>query len=272
MNIDIDKVCDSVEEVCDDWNVGYSQPHRWDIWAGGSTDCSALTAWAYNQAGALPPFPRDSYTGNLRAYAAARGFETIPYYAGIALKAGDAVLSEQAGHVGIYIGQNRFCEAFISEQGTIDGAPGDQTGGETRTTSFTGHHLTRSNRWDWVLRPPALEAASIESGEETMRFIRSVQSGIVYAATPYDVSPIPSATLWGFLHRTYEGPSYEDFNDGEIGLIAADAAARKARVFGTPVTVNADINEQALASSLARMIPDTLAQSVADLLAERLKA
>ena len=105
-----------------------------------------------------------------------------------------------------------------------------------------------------------------------MRFIRSVQSGIVYAATPYDVSPIPSATLWGFLHRTYDGPSYEDFNDGEIGLIAADAASRKARVFGTPVTVNADIDEKALASSLAQMIPDTLAQSVADLLAERLKA
>ena len=59
MNIDIDKVCESVEQVCDAWNVGYSQPHRWDIWAGGSTDCSALTAWAYNQAGAIPPFPGD---------------------------------------------------------------------------------------------------------------------------------------------------------------------------------------------------------------------
>lgn len=57
-------------------NIGYSQPRRWNIWQGGTTDCSASTARAYNMTGLIAPFPEDlrTWTGTWRALAAERGF------------------------------------------------------------------------------------------------------------------------------------------------------------------------------------------------------
>lgn len=120
---------------------------------------------------------------------------------------------------------------------------------------------------------PHTPDASCEESETLMRFVRSVQTGTIYSVTPYDVSAIKSAALWGFMQRAYNTHTYEDLNDGEIGLLTADAAARRARVFGTRAEpVPADVDEEALAKSLAALIPDTLARNVVDLLAERLTA
>ncbi len=147
--------------LCDDMDVGYSQPGRWDIRDGGTTDCSAATAWAYNKAGISPPFPTDyrTWTGTWRSLAAARGFSVEEWYAGIDMGIGDLLLSEEAsggtGHIAMYTGGNAVREAWIAETGDIDGAPGDQTGGETRTVSYWGHPLTASGAWTHVLHAPS---------------------------------------------------------------------------------------------------------------------
>lgn len=151
-----------MRQICDHWNIGYSQPDRWNIAPGGNCDCSSACAGSYNLAGISPGFPADTYTGNLRPYSAARGFAVLDY-AGVGphpenLAIGDMLLSEAAsggtGHVAMVTGFNELSEAWISETGDIDGAPGDQTGGETRTVAFTDHPNTLSGTWTHLLRPP----------------------------------------------------------------------------------------------------------------------
>lgn len=157
--MDIHAVCARAAQICDDLNIGYSQPGRWNLYPGGSTDCSALVADAYNHGGATPQFPRDTWTGNLRAYAAERGFTVLDWTPPAALAPGDALLSEASsggvGHVAIYTGDDCLREAWISETGDIDGAPGDQTDAETRTVAYSTHPHTLSGAWTHILRPPS---------------------------------------------------------------------------------------------------------------------
>ena len=151
-----------MRKKCDYEYVGYSQYERLDIRDGGSMDCSSGCAHSYNVGGIQPPFPPDTYTGNFRAYAAERGFAILdysqvgPYPDNLAI--GDSLLSEAAsggvGHIAMVTGRDEISEAWISEIGDIYGEPGDQTGGETRTVSFTGHPYTTSGAWTHVLRPP----------------------------------------------------------------------------------------------------------------------
>lgn len=153
----------SMRRKCDVDDMGYSQPYRWATYPGGTMDCSSGCAHSYNEGGIQPPFPLDTYTGNFRAYAAERGFAVLdyaevgPYPDNLAV--GDSLLSEAAsggvGHIAMVTGYNEVSEAWIAETGDIDGAPGDQTGNETRTVSFTGHPYTAASVWTHVLRPPA---------------------------------------------------------------------------------------------------------------------
>lgn len=155
MTINTGAVCAAVAMACDDWTLGYSQPDRLNIQNGGNCDCSSLAAWAYNQGGAS--FAPNTSTHNMRARAAAQGFSVIPWHPGAGLLPGDALLSEAAsggvGHVAIYTGGDALREAWISETGDIDGAPGDQTGGETRTLAYSGHPYTTGGNWTHILRP-----------------------------------------------------------------------------------------------------------------------
>ncbi len=184
----------TMRQICDYDDIGYSQPGRWEIYPGGTTDCSAACASSYNSAGLAPEFPRDTYTGNLRPYSQERGFAVLdyaevgPYPDNLAV--GDMLLSEAAsggtGHVAMVTGHNELSEAWISETGDIDGAPGDQTGGETRTVTMTSHPLTLAGSWTHLLRPPAggddttptqttpTTNTTITTQEDTMYLIRTV--------------------------------------------------------------------------------------------------
>lgn len=157
MTINTGAVCAAVAMACDDWTLGYSQPDRLNIQNGGNCDCSSLAAWAYNQGGGA--FAPNTSTHNMRARAVAQGFSAIPWYPGSTLIPGDALLSEAAsggvGHVAIYTGGDALREAWISETGDIDGAPGDQTGGETRTVACSAHPYTTGGNWTHILRPPS---------------------------------------------------------------------------------------------------------------------
>lgn len=166
-------------QICDQEDVGYSQPDRrtWYAnadWAGHcsspqNADCSSLACGAIcyglHDAMGVPwghaalPEINDHWTGNMRAGLEARGFGEVPW-AGENLtpdggfKMGDIVLSAAneggVGHV-IVIVEDGYdpleSEAWIAEDGSIDGYLGDQTGQETRTVRYSTHPYTQRGAW-----------------------------------------------------------------------------------------------------------------------------
>lgn len=165
--------------ICDQENVGYSQPDRrtWYAnadWEGHvsspqNADCSSLVcgaicygihdtygaAWGH---AALPEI-NDHWTGNMRQGLEARGFNEVPWNdsdltpAG-GFRVGDVILSAAneggRGHVVIAVedgGDPLVSEAWIAEDGSIDGYLGDSTGQETRTVRYSGHPHTQAGAW-----------------------------------------------------------------------------------------------------------------------------
>lgn len=165
--------------ICDSENVGYSQPERrsWYAnadWAGHvsspqNADCSSLVCgaicyglhdtygvpWGHQ---ALLEI-NDHWTGNMRGGMELRGFSEVPWNdadltpAG-GFRVGDVILSAAneggVGHVCIAVedgGDPLVSEAWIAEDGSIDGYAGDTTGQETRTVRYSSHPHTRAGRW-----------------------------------------------------------------------------------------------------------------------------
>ena len=165
--------------ICDQENVGYSQPDRrtWYAnadWEGHvsspqNADCSSLVCGAicyglHDTFGvpwghaALPEI-NDHWTGNMRPGLEARGFNEVPWNdsdltpAG-GFRVGDVILSAAneggRGHVVIAVedgGDPLVSEAWIAEDGSIDGYLGDSTGQETRTVRYSGHPHTQAGAW-----------------------------------------------------------------------------------------------------------------------------
>ena len=165
--------------ICDVEPVGYSQPDRrtWFAnanWEGHvsspqNADCSSLAAGAvcygvHDTYGVPWGHPalleiNDFWTGNLRQGLEARGFDEVNWAdenltPDGGFKAGDIVLSAAneggVGHV-IVIVEDGYdpleSEAWIAEDGSIDGYLGDQTGSETRTARYSTHPHTQAGRW-----------------------------------------------------------------------------------------------------------------------------
>lgn len=165
--------------ICDQENVGYSQPDRrtWYAnadWEGHvsspqNADCSSLVCGAvcyglHDTYGvpwghaALPEI-NDHWTGNMRPGLESRGFNEVPWAdsdltpAG-GFRVGDVILSAAneggVGHVVIAVedgGDPLVSEAWIAEDGSIDGYLGDSTGQETRTVRYSSHPHTQSGAW-----------------------------------------------------------------------------------------------------------------------------
>lgn len=166
-------------QICDQEDVGYSQPDRrtWYAnadWAGHvsspqNADCSSLACGAvcyglHDTYGvpwghaALPEI-NDHWTGNMRPGLEARGFSEV-HWADENLtpdggfRTGDIVLSAAneggVGHVIVIVedGDDPLeSEAWIAEDGSIDGYLGDQTGQETRTARYSTHPYTQRGAW-----------------------------------------------------------------------------------------------------------------------------
>ena len=165
--------------ICDQENVGYSQPDRRTWYANANweghvsspqnADCSSLVcgaicygihdtygaAWGH---AALPEI-NDHWTGNMRPGLEARGFNEVPWNdsdltpAG-GFRVGDVILSAAneggRGHVVIAVedgGDPLVSEAWIAEDGSIDGYAGDTTGQETRTVRYSSHPHTQAGAW-----------------------------------------------------------------------------------------------------------------------------
>lgn len=214
-------------------DVGYSQPDRWTWydncdWNGWllrspqNADCSSLVAGCYNIAAhhewgepfTAGYFPRTTWTGSIREECAKRNFADISgswtgnvpdggWYTG------DIVLSEAAsggrGHVAIIInggsGESSdgalLAEAWIAEDGSIDGYLGDQTGSEVRIVEYASHPYTRNASWTHALRRRDVQSPLTGGGSAQLQTTPQSQSRSSSSsrASGYQLSPIQAAAL-----------------------------------------------------------------------------
>lgn len=216
-------------------DVGYSQPNRWSIralsgqsapGARAEADCSSMVATAADDVGL--PTGGATYTGDMRSALVSAGWGCLPWAAtggdSANLYTGDVLLSEAAsggvGHVAVYVGEDRICEAWIDGTGDIGGSawgdgPGD-SGGETRCVSFYAHPYTARGLWTHVLRPPEDPTTSASTPEG---------AGSAPAPTPEIESEnttmhlISTTTPWGtsayaLVHDSIGGARAVDNSDG----------------------------------------------------------
>lgn len=102
--------------------------------------------------------------------------------------------------------------------------------------------------------------------EDTVHFIRSRQTSTIYAVTPTDVTAVTSAKVWSDMVKAYGlTDDYEvSLDDGDIAGIAADAAARRARLVAEVASAVGSIDPSKLAESLApAIVPPLLASLTA---------
>ena len=112
--------------------MGYSQSDRWDFNPnGGNCDCSSLVIHGLQEAG----FDTGgaTYTGNMSANLTARGWTRVANNGNP--QAGDILLNDR-DHVAVYLGGGLLAQASISENNSIAGQPGDQTGQETNVSAY----------------------------------------------------------------------------------------------------------------------------------------
>lgn len=179
------------------YSVGYSQPDREMVYqrsdeqgyltADANADCGTIVMGAINYGlhvvyglpwGHPILFRLDDYwTGNLRSGLESRGFVEVPWndvdlYPSGGLQKGDVILSSGSeggvGHVCMVTDPDPRCpgdvpavsEAWIAEDGSIDGYVGDTTGYETRVVAYNTHPDTSRGAWTGAFRfDPARFAA-----------------------------------------------------------------------------------------------------------------
>nr|DAW01069.1 MAG TPA: hypothetical protein [Caudoviricetes sp.] len=165
--------------ICDEQNVGYSQPERRSWYAAAdahgrvsspqNADCSSLACGAISYGihhtygvpwghSALLEI-NDYWTGNMRAGMESHGFNEVPWNDADltpsgGFQVGDIILSAGneggVGHVVVAVeggGDPLVAEAWIAEDGSIAGTAGDQTGQETRTERYSEHPHTQRGAW-----------------------------------------------------------------------------------------------------------------------------
>jgi LysM domain/NlpC/P60 family len=140
-----------IKTACTQWNLGYDQSNRLDFRKGGETDCSALVILTCEQAGLLHGNNIRKGIGaittyNMRANFRDRGWQVLPNLPVSQLHPGDVLLNDQH-HTAMYVGNGQIAMASIDEhQHAKGGAPGDQTGRETRVCPYY------NKPWSCVLR------------------------------------------------------------------------------------------------------------------------
>ena len=136
----IDRYVKWAVAIANDNSHGYSQYNRW----GPDYDCSSLVCASLKAVG----FPDSgaSWTGNMKTCLKKIGFKWHKGTSG--LRRGDILLAHnsQNQHTEIYLGGGKNVGAHSSENGTISGKAGDQTGREISVTNYY------NMPWDGYLR------------------------------------------------------------------------------------------------------------------------
>lgn len=158
--------------------------------ATGDRDCSSAVIDSYQSAGV--DCGGASYTGNMRGCMCATGnFVWHPMSSGFVAQRGDIYLNE-VNHTAMCISAvpDMLAEFSISENNTIDGVEGDQTGWESHTRGYYNYP------WDGILEyvgdGPASSSGSsssssseLSSGVPTIMLQAKTTDGTVLPATSY---------------------------------------------------------------------------------------
>lgn len=238
--------------ICDQEDVGYSQPDRrtWYAnadWEGHcsspqNADCSSLVCGAicygihdtYGARWGHPALPEinDHWTGNMRPGLEARGFNEVPWADSDLTPAGgfhvgDVILSAAneggVGHVVIAVedgGDPLVSEAWIAEDGSIDGYLGDSTGQETRTVRYSSHPHTRNGAWTSCHRFDEGKFLSqwpeFAGGKTQVKLAAPAQAAAPQHAHGIDISShqggLHIAAIWAdfVIVKVTEGTGYEN--------------------------------------------------------------
>ena len=155
--------------TCAVYSTGYSQQDRENISiqrlkdGTAETDCSyGVNAWLYW--GGLLDELIGFWTAIEIDYLVSKGFALLP--ATVAPRRNDVLW--RSGHTALYIGDGMQAEALWSEDHSYDGAPGDQTGGETLVREYP------AGGWTYILRPPAKEEIE-ETGDGMLACIVEIE-------------------------------------------------------------------------------------------------
>ena len=140
---------DAMRVACEDWDLGYDQSQRWNVYDGGECDCSSLVIWALGYAG----FDTGgaTYTGDMSDELCARGWVRLPAVIDDC-RPGDILLNDEHHVCAVIDGEGwnaTIAQASIDESGNAwGGEAGDQTGGETNTKGVYRYWAG----WDCILR------------------------------------------------------------------------------------------------------------------------
>lgn len=135
--------------IAADDSHGYSQINRT---GNPDYDCSSFVIYAFRAAGLS--LTGATYTGDMRGAFLRNGFTDVIDRVDLSTQAGlmpgDVLLrhSNGDGHTAIYLGNGRIVHAQYSENYTLHGEPGDQTGFEI----CTGRYYISGSGWTSVLR------------------------------------------------------------------------------------------------------------------------
>lgn len=138
------KLMDRMAFWCNEANLGYSQGEdRWNIWVGGSADCSSLVIRACQEVGL--PVGNATYTGNMRHEFSNQGWGVMDPNGDP--RPGDILLAD-GEHVAVYMGNGHLAEARLNEhEDIVGGQAGDQTGEETWVRSYYNYPWKCYLRW-----------------------------------------------------------------------------------------------------------------------------
>lgn len=133
--------------IANDNSHGYSQINRW----GKDYDCSSFVITVVENAG-IPVKSKGgaTYTGNMLSAFKKFGFIDVTHRVNLATGAGlirGDILLNTAHHTEIYIGNGMNVGSHISENGTINGKTGDQTGKEICTNHYYNYPWTNVLRY-----------------------------------------------------------------------------------------------------------------------------
>lgn len=135
----IDRAVDIALKIANDDSHGYSQTNRW---GNPDYDCSSFVITCWQDAGVPVKTNGATYTGNMLNAFLKSGFKIVD---SDKLQKGDVLLNV-LHHTAMYIGNNKIVQATISENGTVYGAGGDQTGKEIGIYNYYNYP------WDYILR------------------------------------------------------------------------------------------------------------------------
>lgn len=157
--------------IANDNKHGYSQYNRW---GNPDYDCSSLVITVIQESGIPVKTNGATYTGNMYNAFIKSGFEDVTYTVnlttGQGLKRGDVLLNI-VNHTEIYIGGGKNVGARGSENGSIHGVGGDQTGQEIRVGNYYDYP------WNYVLRYKESYPQSVEQSSAIIDFARDVLKG-----------------------------------------------------------------------------------------------